>query len=172
MARTLLGCPSCHDDHVLFDLLAGAIRRVRAGEIIAFHSPPGWADQVGTTLVSRVLATGGETIKGDHAGHVMISVRGPQGPFRILHEPYVYIDAGQDNTLRSFGPITVPNGRLWVMGDHRNDSGDSRYHCGPGGLDSLNDANCDARASTVAIHAVIGIAVKIISPANRVRLLR
>ena len=30
--------------------------------------------------------------------------------------------------------MTVPKGRLWVMGDHRDDSADSRYHCGPNGL--------------------------------------
>ena len=39
-----------------------------------------------------------------------------------LNEPYVYQD-----DHHAFGPVTVPAGKLWLMGDHRNASYDSRY---------------------------------------------
>ena len=41
--------------------------------------------------------------------------------------PTVATSGGSDQ--RTFGPVTIPKGRLWVMGDHRGDSADSRFHC-------------------------------------------
>jgi signal peptidase I len=83
----------------------------------------------------------------------------------------VFIDKGQEGQLRPFGPVTVPKGRLWVMGDHRNDSADSRYHCGTGGIDSANDLHCNPISSTVPIDNVIGKAFVIAWPPSRWRTL-
>jgi signal peptidase I len=48
-----------------------------------------------------------------------------------LHEPY--LPAGEPASAEAFD-VVVPAGRLWVMGDHRSDSADSRAHLGdPGG---------------------------------------
>ena len=56
----------------------------------------------------------------------MISTHGPSGPYRTLNEPYVYAPETEAANQVAFGPVTVPKGRLWVMGDHRTDSADSR----------------------------------------------
>ncbi|MDT4917586.1 MAG: signal peptidase, partial [Pseudonocardiales bacterium] len=142
------------------------LRAIRGfGQLIGFVPPDG------QVLVKRVIATGGQTVKGDAQGNVEVSNNGADGPFRTLDEPYVFIDKGQEGSLRPFGPVTVPKGRLWVMGDHRNDSADSRYHCGPNGSDATNDLSCDATSSTVPISAVIGKAFVIAWPPSRWRTL-
>ncbi len=129
-------------------------------------------------LVKRVIAVGGQTVRCcDENGNVQISEHGPGGPWRSLNEPYIYQNSPwskptngaprspEDN--RSFGPVTVPAGRLWVLGDHRGDSADSRYHCGAGG----SGANCDPESSTVPTSDVIGKAVAIAWPPSRWRTL-
>jgi signal peptidase I len=129
-------------------------------------------------LVKRVIAVGGQTVRCcDNNGNVQVSDHGAEGPWRSLNEPYIYENSswslpnnpGQrsaDDT-RSFGPVTVPGGRLWVMGDHRNDSADSRYHCG----DGVGGKNCDPMSSTVGNDDVIGKAVVIAWPPSRWRTL-
>jgi signal peptidase I len=129
-------------------------------------------------LVKRVIAVGGQTVKCcDDAGNVQISDNGPAGPWRSLNEPYIYepspwspsttpgVNAPGDS--RSFGPVTVPRGRLWVMGDHRSESADSKYHCGAGGVGE----HCDPVGSTVAVSDVIGKTVVIAWPPSRWRTL-
>jgi signal peptidase I len=129
-------------------------------------------------LVKRVIAVGGQTVRCcDNNGNVQISDHGAEGPWRSLNEPYIFENSswslpanpGQrspDDT-RSFGPVTVPEGRLWVMGDHRSDSADSRYHCG----DGVGGKNCDPMSSTVGNDDVIGKAVVIAWPPSRWRTL-
>ncbi|MFJ8625773.1 signal peptidase I [Kitasatospora sp. NPDC093550] len=76
-------------------------------------------------LVKRVIATGGQTVQCEGS---TLSVDG-----RKVNEPYLH--AGDDSCAGlDFGPVKVPSGYVWVEGDHRSDSADSRYHQrGPGG---------------------------------------
>ena len=136
------------------------MRAVRGfGQLIGFVPPDG------LVLVKRVIATGGQTVKGNAAGHVFISDHGTSGPWRQLHETYVY-ESGPDPRAK-FGPITVPRGRLWVMGDHRDKSADSRYHCGDAGSDGPDNSSCDKTSATVPVGAVIGKAFVIAWPPSR-----
>lgn len=65
-------------------------------------------------LIKRVIAVGGDTVEGKDGG---VYVNG-----RRIPEPYL-----PDGTETSaFGPVQIPPGRLWVMGDNRGNSDDSR----------------------------------------------
>jgi signal peptidase I len=67
-----------------------------------------------TVLVKRVVGLPGETISA-HGGRVYVGSD-------LLVEPY--LPAG--TVTSSFGPVRVPAGDVWVMGDNRGDSEDSR----------------------------------------------
>ncbi len=70
-------------------------------------------------FIKRVIAIGGDTISCcDPQGRVVVNGKS-------LDEPYVYRD-GPDEANKRFGPVKIAKGNLWVMGDHRNNSEDSR----------------------------------------------
>ncbi|MFC6061452.1 signal peptidase I [Streptomyces ochraceiscleroticus] len=94
-------------------------------------------------LIKRVVAVGGDTVKCcDKSGRV--TVNGTP-----LSEPYVH--PGNPPSQLKF-EVNVPTGRLFVMGDHRSNSADSRYH-----LD-------EPYRGTVAESSVVGRAVVIAWP--------
>ena len=55
---------------------------------------------------------------------------------------------------RCFGPVTVPDGELWVMGDHRSDSADSSYQCQ--GMPASSGAICQG---PIPVDNVVGKAI-------------
>ncbi|HET8601551.1 MAG TPA: signal peptidase I [Segeticoccus sp.] len=105
---------------------------VHRGEVIVFHEPSGWGPDAGSTdYVKRVIGLPGERVA--CCSHGRVTVDG-----RPLKEPYLH-PGDAPSTVRF--DVRVPPGHVWVMGDHRSDSDDSRSHLGDpgGGMVPLDD---------------------------------
>ena len=127
-------------DRVFVNKLSYRLHDPNRGDVVVLHEVTGATDR---DLIKRVIALPGETWEmRDGATYV-------NG--RKLDEPYVN---QADLDTRSFGPQTVPDGMLFVMGDNRNHSGDSRFPP-PSGL------------GYIPIDRVIGQAFVIIWPPSR-----
>jgi signal peptidase I len=171
MEQTLHGCPGCAGDRVMVNKVVYHLRGIKRGDIIVFDGKDNYPDDAstatepsnpvsrvvhdiadfvgltpkGTDYIKRVIGLPGDVVECcDAQGRVTVNGVG-------LDEPYIYIDPGQTDTNKTFGPVTVPAGRLWVMGDHRNASEDSRF----------------IHPSTVPESDVIGRAFVIIWPPSR-----
>ena len=136
------------DDRVLVSRLAYRFGDVQRGDVVVFDGrgsfapiepvdkpnlPARAAQAIGTTLgispserdyVKRVIGLPGDRVVCCESGQ--LTVNGAP-----LDEPYVM--PGDAASNQPFD-VLVPTGRLWVMGDHRSSSADSRAHLGdPGG---------------------------------------
>ena len=106
----------------------------------------------GKAIVKRVIAVGGQTVKIDYdAGTV--SVDG-----QVLDEPYILEpmrDPALLNSHMSITEVTVPEGHIFVMGDNRNNSTDSRHN----------------EVGVIDQRFVLGRAIVVLFPLNRIGLL-
>jgi signal peptidase I len=120
----------------------GIIGRVLAGAASLLGVQLGEED-----FVKRVIG-----LPGDH-----VVCCAPDGRLEVNGTPVSepYIEPGDKPSELTFD-VTVPAGRLWVMGDHRGDSADSRSHLGdPGG-------------GTVSVDDVVGRTVARYWPLDRI----
>ena len=90
-------------------------------------------------LVKRVIGVAGDNIV---AKDGVITING-----KTTSEPYIF--AGNKPSEMDFN-VTVPAGKVWVMGDHRGASADSRYH-----QDDLNNGFVPVSKITGRAFAVI-----------------
>lgn len=161
-------------DRVLVNKLVYDFRDIHRGEIVVFKGPPSWAPEVAVSMptnpvqrffrtvggwfgfappgekdfIKRVIGVAGDRVACcDSNGRVTVNGH-------PLTEPYLLEDNHEP-----FGPVTVPKGRLWVMGDHRGASADSRAHIG------------DAAHGTIPTNNVIGRAFVKVWPVSDVGLL-
>jgi len=140
------------NDRVLVNKVVYKFREPHRGEIIVFQSPTTWrSDPNEIDFIKRVIATGGDHVVCCDDQH-RLTVNG-----HPLTEPYIYRDADgrQDQASEDSFDVTVPKGRLWVMGDHRSHSGDSR--------ERYLKTN-DATESTIATDSVVGRAFVVFWP--------
>ena len=163
------------NDRVLVNKLVYDVRGIHRGDIVVFNGDGSWdpgplpantnfAEKFvdgfasmfgfghpGDILIKRVIG-----LPGDH-----VACCDAQGQVTVNNVPLTeqsYLYPGDAPSEIRFN-IVVPPGRLWVMGDHRLISDDSRDHLGdPGG-------------GTVPENAVIGRAFVIIWPPSRWRIL-
>lgn len=101
-------------DRVLVNKLSYDVEDVGRGDIIVFPKPEGEAGTI-DDLIKRAVGLPGETIEG-REGQVFIDGQ-------PLDEPY--LDEG--TITGDFGPVEIPEGQLFMMGDNRGNSRDSRF---------------------------------------------
>jgi len=105
-------------DHLLVDKGAYKTHEPRRGDVIVFPYPR----DPSKNFIKRVVAVGGDTIE---IRHKVVSLNGstvddPHATFKYGEQE---IPGPRDN----FGPITIPPHKLFVMGDNRDESHDSRF---------------------------------------------
>ena len=96
-------------DRVLVNKFLYRFKPPHAGQIIVLHPP----DYPQRNYIKRVVATPGQSVR-IHDGHVYVDNR-------LLPEPYLHVA-----TNGSYGPATVPPNDVFVLGDNRDNSEDSR----------------------------------------------
>lgn len=161
-------------DRILVNKVVYQIRDIERGDVVVFNGSDSWDEDtevaepepdnpvsgaftwVGQTLgltptgkeyVKRVIGLPGDTVECcDEENRVLVNDE-------PIDEPYLY--PGSIETHQEFEAVTVEEGRLWVMGDHRAISYDSRTHQGdPGG-------------GTISEESVVGRAFVTVWPLNR-----
>ena len=107
--------PTLHeDDRVLVNKLSYDLHDVHRGDLVVFERPENEAAGQIKDLIKRVVGLPGERIE-SRDGAVYIDGD-------LLEEPYL-ADGAETTGLE---PQTVPEGHVFVMGDNRGDSMDSR----------------------------------------------
>jgi signal peptidase I len=132
-------------DRVAVNKIPFVSRNISRGDVVVFRDPANWLPEPYTAGENKVMAkirTGLETVgvlpnpakqylvkrvigvAGDHviccAKDGKLTING-----KSTDEPYIF--AGNKPSELEFN-VTVPEGKIWVMGDHRGSSADSRYH--------------------------------------------
>lgn len=155
------------NDRIFVNLIVDSQDQLDRGDVVVFEDHQGWLPPAESDpnpllqalefvglypssseqhLVKRIIGMPGDHVTVDPESRQLV-VNGT-----TIDEPYLHPEAnGSDIDF----DVTVPGGQMWVMGDHRNASGDSRAH-----MDGPNDG-------FVNIDDVVGRAEVIAWPVDR-----
>ncbi len=161
------------NDRIVVDELTPRFAGIQRGDIVVFTDSAGWLgpetaarkrgtpftgllaflglspDDGGEHLVKRVIGLPGDRVRCCNALG-QLSVNG-----KPVREPYLDLPPGQEAASLEPFSVTVPKGRLWVMGDNRDNSADSRAHMSLPGR------------GTIPIRDVVGRAFVVTWPVSR-----
>lgn len=163
-------------DRIAVNKLANFFSDIKRGEVVVFRDPANWLGAAPTDtskgivealktglvdvgvlpdpakqyLIKRTIGVGGDhIICCDKQGR--LTVNGIS-----VNEPYIF--AGNKPSDSNFN-VTVPKGYIWVMGDHRGASADSRFHTD------------DIHKGFVPLSDVVGRAEFVVWPFNHMKFL-
>ena len=163
-------------DRIAVNKLASYFSEIKRGEVVVFRDPAGWLgspaastdplliqkvksglvtvgvlpDPAKQYLIKRTIGVGGDVVTCcDTKG--FLTVNGVS-----VTEPYIFKG---DKPSSSDFKVKVPKGFIWVMGDHRGASADSRFHTD------------DIHKGLVPLASVVGRATFVVWPFNHVKFL-
>jgi signal peptidase I len=158
-------------DRVIVNKLVPSPVDLRRGDVIVFEDPDHWLpstvpvvrNPVAGALHNALTFVG--LLPSDEGNHLIKRVIGLSGDHIVccskakrltingveVKEPYLF--PGDVPSQTPFN-ISVPQGRVWVMGDHRSDSADSRPH----------DENSGGAKGSVPESLIVGRAVTVVWP--------
>lgn len=133
-----------HHERLIVDKLSYFIGKPEKGEIVVFRFPK---DQT-RDFIKRVIAVGGDSVEMKNG---KVFVNGQQ-----LNETYIYHKDPKGPNISNVRKCVVPKGTIFVLGDNRNNSEDSRF----------------ADVGMVPLNLVKGRAVTAFWPIGRARLIK
>jgi signal peptidase I len=158
-------------DRVIVNKLVPSPITLERGDVIVFEDPDHWLPPTPTVQRSPLAGALNSTLifvgllPSDEGNHLIKRVIGLPGDHVVccnknkqltvngvaLSEPYLF--PGDSPSEESFN-ITVPPGKVWVMGDHRSDSADSRPH----------DLKSGGAKGSIPVSLIVGRAITVVWP--------